>query len=105
MTQPTHEWWKSSFERRSIQHAMKVRDETGAVIGRVKGIGQSVVFVERRGSKEMWAAPLSHVTRVTGEGVFVSGKELGALEPAGERWGTEIITAIHPLAEAAHRSA
>ena len=93
------EWMQSPFERRSIQHAMKVRDEDGKLIGRVKGIGQTVLFVHRPFSRRMWAVPLSHVRRVNGRGVFVSGRSLAALEPAGERWGTEIVTAIHPLTE------
>jgi hypothetical protein len=97
----TH-WWDSPFERRSIQHAMKVRDEDGHVLGRVAGIGETVVFMRKRFSRELWAVPLSHVLRVTGEGVFVSGKALEALEPVGDRLRTEVVTAIHPLTETAH---
>jgi len=97
----TH-WWDSPFERRSIQHAMKVRDEDGTVLGRVAGVGQTVVFMRKRFSRELWAVPLSHVERVTGEGVYVSGKAFGALEPVGDRLRTEVITVVHPLAEPSH---
>lgn len=98
------QWMKSPFERRSIQHAMKVRDHEGAVLGRVACIGQSVLFVRQRFSRKVWAVPLSHVERVNGRGVYVSGRAFGALEPVGDRLRTEIVTAIHPLAEpdAAH---
>ena len=94
------EWTKSPFERRSIQHAMKVRDEEGKLLGRVKAIGQTVLFVHRPFAHGLWAVPLSHVQRVNGRGVFVSGRSFAALEPVGDRWDTEIVTAIHPLAEA-----
>ena len=101
------DWLNSPFERRSIQHAMKVLDEDGTMLGRVKAIGQTVLFVYRRGSKdkELWAVPLSHVRAVSGRGVSVSGKAQAALEPAGDRWSTEIVTAIHPLAESSHTPA
>ena len=93
------QWTKSPFERRSIQHAMKVRDQDGAVLGRVACIGQTVLFVRQRFSRRIWAVPLSHVERVNGRGVFVSGRTLAAMEPVGDRLETEIVTAIHPLAE------
>ncbi len=98
-------WLNSPFERRSIQHAMKVWDEDGKQLGRVKAIGQTVVFVHQRAAKELRAVPLSHVLGVSGRGVTVSGKGQAALEPAGDRWGTEIVTAIHPLAESSHAPA
>ena len=93
------DWLRTPFERRSIQHAMKVWDEEGKLLGRVKAIGQTVLFVQRRPSRELWAVPLSHVRGVSGRGVSVSGRAHAALEPAGDRWGTEIVTAVHPLAE------
>ena len=99
------DWLNSPFERRSIQHAMKVWDEDGMLLGRVKAIGQTVVFVHRRSSKRLWAVPLSHIRGVSGRGVTVSGKAQAALEPAGDRWSTEIVTAIHPLAESSHAPA
>ena len=93
------EWMESPFERRSIQHAMKVRDQDGKVLGRVACIGQTVLFVRQRFSRGLWAVPLSHVVRVTGHGVYVSGRAREAVEPVGDRLRTEIITAVHPLAE------
>lgn len=92
-------WLQSPFERRSIQHAMKVRDHEGAVLGRVACIGQTVLFVRQRFSRRLWAVPLSHVERVTGRGVYVSGRAHAAVEPVGDRLRTEIVTAVHPLAE------
>lgn len=92
-------WMESPFERRSIQHAMKVRDQEGAVLGRVACIGQTVLFVRQRFSRKLWAVPLSHVERVTGRGVYVSGRAHAAVEPVGDRLRTEIVTAVHPLAE------
>lgn len=92
-------WLKSPFERRSIQHAMKVRDHEGRVLGRVACIGQTVLFVRQRFSRRLWAVPLSHVERVTGRGVYVSGRAHAAVEPVGDRLRTEIVTAVHPLAE------
>jgi hypothetical protein len=93
-------WLESPFERRSIQHAMKVRDQEGKVLGRVACIGQTVLFVRQRFSRKLWAVPLSHVERVTGKGgVYVSGRAHAAVEPVGDRLRTEIVTAIHPLAE------
>ncbi|ATB43886.1 hypothetical protein CYFUS_009367 [Cystobacter fuscus] len=99
------DWLNSPFERRSIQHAMKVWDEDGTLLGRVKAIGQTVLFVHRRPSKALWAVPLSHVQGVSGRGVIVSGRGHAALEPAGDRWRTEIVTAIHPLAESSQAPA
>lgn len=99
------DWLNSPFERRSIQHAMKVWDEDGKLLGRVKAIGQTVVFVHQRSSKKLWAVPLSHIRGVSGRGVTVSGKAQAALEPAGDRWSTEIVTAIHPLSESSHAPA
>lgn len=93
------QWMNSPFERRSIQHAMKVRDEDGTVLGRVACIGQTVLFVRQRFSRHLWAVPLSHVERVNGRGVYVSGKAEAAWEPVGDRLDTEIVTAIHPLTE------
>jgi hypothetical protein len=92
-------WMESPFERRSIQHAMKVRDQDGKVLGKVACIGETVLFVRQRFSRRLWAVPLSHVQRVTGDGVYVSGREHAAVEPVGDRLRTEIITAVHPLAE------
>ncbi|HEX8437470.1 PRC-barrel domain containing protein [Archangium sp.] len=93
------DWMQSPFERRSIQHAMKVRDEDGTVLGKVKWIGETVLFVRQRFSRRLWAVPLSHVRRVTGSGVYVSGRAHAAVEPVGERWGREVITATAPLSE------
>lgn len=92
-------WLESPFERRSIQHAMKVRDHEGTVLGRVACIGQTVLFVRQRFSRKLWAVPLSHVERVTGKGVYVSGRAHAAVEPVGDRLRTEIVTAVYPLAE------
>lgn len=92
-------WLESPFERRSIQHWMKVRGQDGKVLGRVACIGQTVLFVRRRFSRKLWAVPLSHVERVTGQGVFVTGRAGEAVEPVGNLLDTEIITAVHPLAE------
>lgn len=93
------DWWESPFERRSIQHAMKVRDQEGRVLGRVACIGETVLFVRQRFSRKLWAVPLSHVERVTGDGVYVSGRAREAVEPVGDRLRTEIVTAVHPLTE------
>jgi hypothetical protein len=95
------DWMESPFERRSIQHAMKVRDQDGTVLGRVACIGETVLFVRRRFSRKLWAVPLSHVERVTGRGVYVSGREREAVEPVGDRLQREIVTAVHPLVEPA----
>lgn len=96
------EWLESPFERRSIQHWMKVLDRDGKVLGRVACIGQTVLFVRRRFTHKVWAVPLARVERVTGKGVYVAGREREALEPEAGRLRTEIVTAIHPLAEPAH---
>jgi hypothetical protein len=93
------DWMESPFERRSIQHGMKVRDEDGAVVGTVKCIGETVLFVRQRFSRKLCAVPLSHVRRVTGGAVYVLGRAHGAVEPVGDRWGREIVTAVYPLAE------
>lgn len=93
------EWLESPYERRSIQHAMKVRDQDGKVLGRVACIGQTVLFVRQRFSRKVWAVPLARVERVTGKGVYVAGRERQALEPEAGRLHSEIVTAIHPLAE------
>jgi hypothetical protein len=92
-------WLESPFERRSIQHAMKVRDQEGTVLGRVACIGETVLFVRQRFSRKLWAVPLSHVERVTGKGVYVSGRAHAAVEPVGDRLRTELVTATYPLAE------
>jgi hypothetical protein len=92
-------WLDSPFERRSIQHAMKVLDEDGKVLGRVKWIGETVLFVRQRFSRKLWAVPLSHVRRVKGYGVYVSGRGHAAVEPVGDRLERELATATCPLAE------
>ena len=102
------DWLNSPFERRSIQHGMRLLDEDGQKLGWVKAIGQTVVFVSKslsNTSKGLWAVPLGHVKGISGKGVTVSGRGEAALEPAGDRWGTEMATAIHPMAEAAHGKA
>ena len=92
-------WLESPFERRSIQHAMKVRDHDGTVLGRVACIGQTVLFVRQRFSRKVWAVPLSRVERVSGRGVFVAGHARDVLEPEAGRLRTELVTATYPLAE------
>ena len=93
-------WLESPFERRSITHWMKVRDQDGTVLGRVAWIGETVLFVRRRFSRKVsWAVPLARVERVTGRGVYVSGRASEVLEPEGGRLHTELATATRPLAE------
>jgi hypothetical protein len=92
------DWLESPFERRSIQHAMKVRDEDGTVLGKVKWIGETVLFVRQRFSRKLVAVPLSNVQRVTGAAVYVSGRAHAAVEPVGDRLGRELVTATAPLA-------
>ena len=92
------QWLESPFERRSIQHGMKVRDQDGKVLGKVACIGETVLFVRQRFSRKVWAVPLERVERVTGKGVYVAGRGQ-VLEPEAGRLRTEIVTAIHPLAE------
>jgi hypothetical protein len=92
-------WLESPFERRSIQHWMKVHDQDGAVLGRVAYIGETVLFVRPRFSRKVWAVPLSRVERVTGRGVYVAGRAREVLEPEGGRLHTELITATCPLTE------
>ncbi len=94
------DWLESPFERRSIQHWMKVRDQDGTVLGRVDRVGETVLFVRKRFSRgKVWAVPLARVERVTGRGVYVSGRASEVLEPEGGRLHTELVTAIYPLAE------
>ena len=93
------DWLASPFERRSIQHAMKVRDREGTVLGKVACIGQTVLFVRQRFSRKVWAVPLSQVERVTGYGVHLSGRAREVLEPEAGRLDREIVTATYPLAE------
>lgn len=90
---------ESPFERRSIQHWMKVFDRDGRVLGRVVCVGETVLFVRRRLSRKVWAVALPHVERVTGRGVFVSGRAREVLEPEGGRLRTELVTATYPLTE------
>jgi len=93
------DWLESPFERRSIQHWMKVRDQDGKVLGRVAYVGETVLFVRKRFSRKVWAVSRSRVERVTGRGVYVSGRAREVLEPEGGRLHTELITATFPLAE------
>jgi len=93
------EWWESPFERKSIQHGMKVLDPDGKVLGRVDCIGETVLFVRRRFSRKGGAVPLARVERVTGRGVYVAGRGREILEPEAGRRRTELVTATHPLAE------
>jgi hypothetical protein len=94
-----HNWMGSPFERRSIQPAMKVRTADGTVLGRVALIGETVLFVRRRFSRQLRAVPLARLKRVTGRCVYVAGRPDEVLEPVGERLRTEIPTHVHPLAE------
>lgn len=93
------QWLESPFERRSIQHAMQVRDQDGKVLGRVDCVGETVLFVRQRFSRQVWAVPLARVERVTGKGVYVAGREREVLEPEAGRKHTELTTATYPLAE------
>lgn len=93
------QWLESPFERRSIQHGMKVRDQDGKVLGKVACIGETVLFVRQSFSRKVWAVPLTRVQRVTGKGVYATGRGREALEPEAGRLHTEIVTAIHPLTE------
>jgi hypothetical protein len=92
-------WWESPFQRKSIQHWMKVLDLNGKVLGRVDCVGETVLFVRRRFSRKLWAVPLARVERVTGKGVHVAGREREVLEPEAGRKHTELVTATYPLAE------
>ncbi|MCY1082323.1 PRC-barrel domain containing protein [Archangium lansingense] len=96
------EWLESPFERRSIQHGMKLRDQDGKVLGKVACIGETVLFMRQRFSRKVWAVPLARVERVAGKGVYVAGRGREALEPEAGRLHTEIVTAIYPLAEPPH---
>ncbi|HZI08482.1 MAG TPA: DUF2171 domain-containing protein, partial [Archangium sp.] len=84
---------------RSIQHAMKVRDEEGQVLGRVDCVGETVLFVRQRFSRKLWAVPLARVERVTGQGVHLAGRASEVLEPEAGRKRLELVTATYPLAE------
>ncbi|AKJ07888.1 hypothetical protein ATI61_107332 [Archangium gephyra] len=92
-------WWESPFQRKSIQHWMKVFDLNGKVLGRVDCVGQTVLFVRQRFSRKLWAVPLARVERVSGKGVHVAGREREVLEPEAGRKHTELVTATYPLAE------
>jgi hypothetical protein len=96
-------WMQSPFERRSIQPPMRVCTEDGTLLGKVALIGETVLFVRPRFSRELKAVPLSRVSRVTRRGVYVTGRPQEVLEPVGERLRTEIITHVHPLAEPSSR--
>ncbi len=93
------DWLESPFKRRSIQHWMKVHDQDGKVLGRVDYVGETVLFVRKRFSRKVWAVSRSRVERVTGRGVYVSGRAPEVLEPEGGRLHTELVTATCPLAE------
>ncbi|QRK10049.1 PRC-barrel domain containing protein [Archangium violaceum] len=93
------EWLESPFERKSIQHWMKVLDQDGKVLGRVDCVGETVLFVRRRFSRKLWAVPLARVARVTGKGVHVAGRKREVLEPEAGRKHAELVTATYPLAE------
>jgi hypothetical protein len=92
-------WWESPFQRKSIQHWMKVLDLNGKVLGRVDCVGETVLFVRKRFSRKLWAVPLARVERVSGKGVHVAGREREVLEPEAGRKHTELVTATYPLAE------
>ncbi len=92
-------WWESPFQRKSIQHWMKVLDPDGKVLGRVDCVGETVVFVRKRFSRKLWAVPLARVERVTGKGVHVAGRAAEVLEPEAGRKHMELVTATYPLAE------
>ena len=93
------EWLESPFQRKSIQHWMKVLDLNGKVLGRVDCVGETVLFVRKRFSRKLWAVPLARVERVSGRGVHVAGREHEVLEPEAGRKRTELVTATYPLAE------
>jgi hypothetical protein len=94
-------WWDSALERRSIQAGMRVRTLKGERLGRVLLIGREVLYVRPwRFSRREFAVPLSRVARVTGGGVYVAGTPAELHEPAGDRAEHDILTHIHPLAEA-----
>lgn len=95
-------WWDSALERRSIQAGMRVLTQEGKRLGRVMLIGHEVLYVRPWRFAPRWRAfvvPLSRVTRVTGEGVYVQGAPSELQEPVGDRLRHDIPTQVHPLVE------
>lgn len=94
-------WWDSPIERRSIQEGMRVLTQDGKRLGRVHLIGREVLYVRPwLFSRREFAVPLSRITRVAGQGVYVTGTPTELHEPIGDHLLHDIPTHVHPLAEA-----
>ncbi|MFP2960619.1 hypothetical protein ACLEPN_23055 [Myxococcus sp. 1LA] len=90
----------SPFERRSLTSGLRVRDESGAMLGYVALIGQEHLYARRWPFSREWTEfPLSRVRHVSRDSVFLEGQSPGRVVAADRGAHQEIPTQTRPLAE------
>ncbi|AKQ63152.1 hypothetical protein A176_000064 [Myxococcus hansupus] len=89
----------SPYERRSLTSGLRVRDESGAMLGYVALIGQEHLYARRWPFSRHWTAyPLSRVRHVSRDTVLLEGEMPGHVVAADKSAHAEIPTQTLPLA-------
>ncbi|WP_426755378.1 hypothetical protein [Myxococcus sp. Y35] len=90
----------SPYERRSLTSGLRVRDESGAMLGYVALIGQEHFYARRWPFSRRWTEyPLSRVRHVSRGAVLLEGQMPGRVVAADRGAHAEIPTQTMPLAE------
>ena len=90
----------SPYERRSLTSGLRVRDESGAMLGYVALIGREHLFARRWPFSRRWTAfPLTRVRHVSRDSVFLEGQAPGRVVVADKGAHAEIPTQTLPLAD------
>ncbi len=89
----------SPYERRSLTSGLRVRDESGAMLGYVALISQEHLYARRWPFSRHWTEyPLSRVRHVSRDTVLLEGEAPGRVVPADKSAHAEIPTQTLPLA-------
>ncbi|QDE93267.1 hypothetical protein BHS06_32150 [Myxococcus xanthus] len=90
----------SPYERRSLTSGLRVRDESGAMLGYVALIGREHLYARRWPFSRQWTEfPLARVRHVSRGSVFLEGQMPGRVVAADKGAHAEIPTQTLPLAE------
>jgi|GEM_PF-2008440 len=90
----------SPYERRSLTSGLRVRDESGAMLGYVALIGQESLYVRRWPFSRRWTEyPLARVRHVSRGTVLLEGQSPGRVVAADTSAHQEVPTQTLPLAE------
>ena len=90
----------SPYERRSLTSGLRVRDESGAMLGYVALIGQEHLYARRWPFSRHWTEyALSRVRHVSRDTVLLEGQTPGRVVTADKSAHAEIPTQTLPLAQ------